>query len=79
VLRASLPEVTGDAAAITGLTLTLGRSFGPDGHRRSYVSAGCPAPPGFPGAVFPLARARFGFGNRTLTSTLTRSCRVRGR
>jgi DNA-binding beta-propeller fold protein YncE len=78
VLQASLPEVTGDAAAITGLTLTLGRSVGSGGHHRSYVSAGCPAPAGFPGAVFPLARASFGFSGRTLRSILTRSCRARG-
>jgi hypothetical protein len=78
VLRASLPEVTGDAAAITSLALTLGRSVGSGSLRRSFVSAGCPAPAGFPGAVFPLARASFGFTGRTLRSTLTRSCRARG-
>jgi hypothetical protein len=46
------------------------------GKRRSYLSASCPAPKGFPGAAFPFARASFGFGKQTLTSTLTRSCRV---
>jgi len=78
VLSASLPEVTGNAAAITGLTLTLGRSFSSGGHRRSYVSAGCPAPAGFSAAVFPLARASFGFPDRTLRSTLTRTCQASG-
>lgn len=78
MLIASLPEVTGNAAAITGLTLTLGRSSSSGGRRRSYVSAGCPAPAGFSGAVFPLARASFGFPGRTLHSTLTRSCRAAG-
>lgn len=78
VLHASLPAVTGNSGYITGLSLTLGRSFSYRGQRRSYLSAGCPAPAGFPGAVFPFARASFGFRGRTLTSTLTRSCRARG-
>jgi hypothetical protein len=78
VLHASLPAVTGNSGYITGLSLTLGRTFGSGGKRRSYLSAGCPAPAGFPGAVFPFARASFGFGGKTLTSTLTRSCRTRG-
>ncbi len=79
VLSASLPQVTSDWGYVTGLAMTLGRSFSYRGHRRSYLSAGCPAPKGFPGAVFPLARASFAFGGRqTLTSTLTRSCGVRG-
>jgi DNA-binding beta-propeller fold protein YncE len=78
VLHASLPGVTGDSGYITGLSLTLGRRFSYHGRQRSYLSAGCPAPSGFPGAVFPFARASFGFGGRTLVSTLTRSCGVRG-
>lgn len=78
VLHASLPAVTGDSGYITGLSLTLGRTFSFEGKRRSYLSAGCPAPAGFPGAVFPFAKASFGFGGRALTSTLTRSCRTRG-
>jgi hypothetical protein len=77
VLHASLPAVTGNSGYITGLSLTLGRTFQVGGERRSYLSAGCPAPAGFPGAVFPFARASFGFEGKTLTSTLTRSCRIR--
>jgi hypothetical protein len=76
VLRASLPSVTGDSGYITGLSLTLGRNFSSHGQRRSYLSASCPAPAGFPGAVFPFARASFGFAGRTVTSVLTRSCKV---
>lgn len=78
VLRASLPEVTGNAGYVTGLSLSLGRNFSFRGKRRSYLSASCPAPSGFPGAVFPFARARFGFEKKTVTSTLTRNCKVRG-
>ena len=78
VLEASLPAVTGNSSYITGLSLTLGRTFSSHGQRRSYLSAGCPAPKGFPGATFPFAKASFGFqGARTLSSTLTRSCGVR--
>ena len=69
ILRASLPQVTGEWGYVTGISLDLDRR---------YLSAGCPAPRGFPGAVFPLLRTSFGFdGGPTLTSTLNRSCRVR--
>jgi hypothetical protein len=77
-LVAALPEVTSDSGYVTGLTMSLGRSFSYRGQRRSYLSAGCPAPRGFPGASFTFAKADFGFeGGRTLSSTLTRSCGVR--
>jgi hypothetical protein len=78
-LTASLPQVTGNSGYITGLTLNLERTFSSHGKRRSYVSASCPAPRGFALVSFPFARASFGFaGGTALTSTLTRSCRVRG-
>jgi DNA-binding beta-propeller fold protein YncE len=76
VLRASVPAASG--GFITGLRLRLGRSFHAAGRRRSYISAGCPAPAGFPGALFPLARTSFAFaGGPELTSVLARTCRVR--
>jgi hypothetical protein len=77
ILRSALPAVTGNSGYITGLSLKLGRTFNYHGERRSYLSAGCPAPAGFPGAVFPFARASFGFGKKTLTSTMIRNCKVR--
>jgi hypothetical protein len=78
-LVASLPRVTGDWGYVTGLAMTLRRQFTYKGKSRSYLSAGCPAPPGFRQVFFPLARTSFSFaGGLTLTSTLTRSCRVRG-
>jgi hypothetical protein len=59
--------------------LTLHRTYSYRGHSRSYLSAACPALPGFPGALFPLARASFAFaGGTTLTQTLNRSCKARG-
>jgi hypothetical protein len=78
VLTASFPQVTGNAGSITGLQLNLGRSFSFHGKKRNYLSAGCPAPKGFPGATFPFAKATFAFAGRTVSSTLTRSCGARG-
>lgn len=78
VLEASLPQVTGNSGYITGFSLNLGRTFSSHGKKHSYLSAGCPAPPGFPGATFPFAKASFAFAGRTITSTLTRSCGARG-
>jgi hypothetical protein len=77
VLSASLPQVTSDWGYVTGLSLELDRTSRP-GARQGYVSASCPAPEGFPGTVFPLARSTFAFaGGVTLSATLNRSCRVR--
>ncbi|MBK5220025.1 MAG: hypothetical protein JJE35_09615 [Thermoleophilia bacterium] len=77
VLSASLPRVATSRAYVTSLEMTLGG--GPGGRHRGFVSAGCPAPAGFPSAVFPLARATFEFvGGPTLRSTVVRGCRARG-
>jgi DNA-binding beta-propeller fold protein YncE len=77
-LTASLPPALASWGNLTAIDMSLSRRYSFEGKRRSYISAGCPAPEGFPGAVFPLARTTFGFvGGETLASTLTRSCRVR--
>jgi len=79
ILKAKLPQATGNSGYITGLSMNLGRNFTFHGKRRSYLSASCPAPKGFSKAVFPLAHAGFAFkGGRRLGSTLVRSCGVRG-
>ena len=79
VLRANLPKVTTDIAFVTQISLTLQRRYRHQGRALSYLNAGCPAPHGFPGAVFPLARARLDFaGGPTLTKVLTRSCSAAG-
>jgi hypothetical protein len=78
VLTASLPQVTADWGFVTGIDLRLSRRFTYRGRRRSYLSAGCPAPRGFPGAVFPLARATFVFARGiALASVLNRACKAR--
>lgn len=62
------------------ISLNLHREFVYRGQRRSYLSAACDAPSGFSGASFPFAQASMRFADgRTLSSTLTRSCKVRGR
>jgi hypothetical protein len=78
VLSASLPRVTSNVAYVTGISLTLNRRFTVAGRTHGYISAGCPAPKGFSGAAFPLARASFSFGAAgTLASTLIRSCHAK--
>lgn len=78
-LEASLPQVTSEWGYITGLSLELDRVFSSHGERRGYLSGSCPAPKGFPGAVFPLARSTFSFaGGVKLGATLNRNCKVRG-
>ncbi|MBK5218892.1 MAG: hypothetical protein JJE35_03775 [Thermoleophilia bacterium] len=60
------------------ISLSLHRVFTYRGKRRSYLSAACEAPPGFPGAAFPFARVSMAFADRrALSSVLTRSCKVR--
>jgi hypothetical protein len=77
-LTAPLPASLRSWGNLTGIELTLSRRYSSGGERHSYLSAGCPAPQGFPGATFPFARTSFGFEEgRTLSSTLTRSCGVR--
>jgi hypothetical protein len=68
-LEAVFPRLTGEWGFVTGISLRLDRS--------RFLSAGCPAPSGFGGAVFPLIRTSFAFaGGIDLTNTLTRSCKV---
>jgi hypothetical protein len=79
VLEASFPQVTGEWGYVTGISLRLNRRYSAGGKTRSYLAAGCPAPNGFPGAIFPLLRTRFAFaGGLSLGSTLNRSCKVAG-
>jgi hypothetical protein len=75
LLRASLPEITGNSGYITGLSL----SFGQGAKARGYVTAGCPAPAGLSSGSFPFAHVAFSFaGNRKVDSTLIRMCKARG-
>lgn len=76
---ATMPRFAADAGYVTGLSLSLGRSYAVGRERRSYLSASCPAPHGFSTVSFPLAKGNFEFASgRSVRSTVTRSCRARG-
>jgi hypothetical protein len=78
-LVATVPERTRRTAHITSFSLRLHRVFRAAGERRSYLSAGCPAPPGFTSATFPLLRASYSFvGEAAVADTLVRTCRTGG-
>ncbi|MGC1166217.1 MAG: hypothetical protein WA862_08910 [Solirubrobacterales bacterium] len=79
ILSGALPASANRWGYLRRISLSLHRNFTYRGQRRSYLSAACDAPAGFPGATFPFANASMTFADgRTLSSTLTRSCRVRG-
>ncbi len=77
-LAASLPRFTSKWGYVTGISLELGRSFRSGGARRSYLTAGCPAPPGFRTVTFPLSRTTLGFaGRKPIAQTLSDRCTTR--
>lgn len=74
-----LPDSVNHYGYVVGLSLKLFRRYVVRGQPRSYISAACAAPAGFGEASFPFARTSMTFADgRSLSSTLTRSCRVRG-
>jgi hypothetical protein len=78
-LSGELPASVNRYGYVKRITLSLFRRYVYRGRQRSYLSAACPAPAGFPGASFPFARTSMAFADgRTLASTLTRNCRVIG-
>lgn len=78
VIRTVLPESARKWAYVTHFDMKLRRTYTYRGQRRSFVSAGCPAPPGFPGTPYPFAQGSFEFADgRTVETTLVRDCRVR--
>lgn len=78
VIRTTLPSAARKWAYLTHFDMNLRRTYVYRGKRHSYVSAGCHAPEGFPGAVYQFARGSFGFagGNRVVIP-LNRDCTVR--
>jgi hypothetical protein len=78
-MSTALPPSAQGWAYLSHFDMTLDRQYRYQGKERSYVSAACAAPAGFPGAVFPFARATYGFDNgQSLTTTVVRSCKVAG-
>jgi hypothetical protein len=78
VLTAKFPPAFVKWGYLSSLDIRLGRSYFHEGRRHSLLSSGCPAPDGFPGVTFPLARTSFGFSTQKIDATVTRSCKVRG-
>jgi hypothetical protein len=79
VISGDLPTAVNHYGYVVGIWLSLHRRFRYRGRSHSYISAACAAPAGFARALFPFARASMTFADgRTLSSTLTRSCRVSG-
>jgi hypothetical protein len=79
-LIGTLPAIASEYGYISAFDLSLGRTYTYKGEKLSYASASCPAPKGFPGATFPFAKASYEFaGGVTVSSTLVRECKVRGK
>jgi hypothetical protein len=79
-LVGTLPPIASEYGYISAFDLALGRTYTYKGQKLSYASASCPAPEGFPGATFPFAKASYEFaGGVTVSSTLVRECKVRGK
>jgi hypothetical protein len=75
---AHIPDIASKLGYVTNVDLTFGRKYTFHGQRRSFLSAKCAAPSGFPGAVFTLARGTFSFSNgQRISSSLGRNCWVR--
>jgi hypothetical protein len=78
-LDATFPEVSDNWGYVTHFDLTLKRRFLYRGQKRSFLNAGCPIPKGYGQALFPLAKATYGFkGGLDISNTLARSCQARG-
>jgi hypothetical protein len=78
VMSTKLPESADGWAYLTRFEMTLHRTYRHAGAERSFLSAACAAPAGFPGAVFPFAKATYGFaGGRKMRASVVRSCKVR--
>ncbi|HMB53590.1 MAG TPA: hypothetical protein VKU40_09755 [Thermoanaerobaculia bacterium] len=78
VIETNLPKSARDWAYVTRFEMTLRRTYSWRGKMRSYLSAGCPAPAGFPAAIYPFARGKFAFADGTrATPEVTGNCTVR--
>lgn len=78
ILSGNIPTLAGGLGSVSEIELTIDRTYTYKGQRRSYLSASCAAPAGFPGASFSLAHGSFRFADgRTIDATLSRACKVR--
>jgi len=78
VLTGDIPKLASGLGSVSEIDLKIGRNYTYRGQRRSYLSASCAAPAGFPGVSFSLAHGSFKFADgRTIAATLSRVCQVR--
>lgn len=78
VLTTHIPRLASDLGYVTDVSLVFNRTYTYRGERRSFLSARCAAPSGFPGAIFSFTRGTFSFaGGKRIDTTLTRNCTVR--
>jgi hypothetical protein len=78
IFVARIPKLAAELGYVTNINLTFGRRYTYEGQRRSFLSAKCAAPAGFPGAIFTLARGSFSFDNgQRISTSLGRNCWVR--
>lgn len=78
VFTTHIPRIASDKGYVTDIDLSIGRTYHYKGVQRSFISASCAAPAGFPGAFYELAKATFAFaGGQKLTSRLPSDCKVR--
>lgn len=78
VFSARIPRIASDIGYVTNISLELGRTYSYRGVRRSFISARCAAPSGFPGAIFSFVKGSFDFSDgKRLSTTLVRDCTVR--
>lgn len=77
VIQTALPSAARKWAYVTHFDMKLRRIYSYNGQEHSFISAGCAAPEGFPGAVYPFAKANFGFaGGKHVEQTLVKDCKV---
>jgi hypothetical protein len=79
VITADFSSSDQSTGYLKSIFLRLQRRFVYRGQSHSYLSARCAAPQGFSKAAFPFAKASMSFDDgRTLSSTITRTCSVKG-
>lgn len=77
-MTTTLPESAQDWAYLTHFDMTLRRIYEYRGQQHSYVSAACAAPAGFRSALFPFARATYGFADgQSMSTSVSGRCTVK--
>jgi hypothetical protein len=79
VISGDLPPALNTNGYLESIFLQLQRSYVFHGKHKAYIAASCAAPAALSIAIFPFAKVSMTFADgRTLSSTMTRVCKVRG-